>query len=293
MKELKMPDEYTYIAAFLTMRCNLNCSFCLNAFEKRFSRKQFQELDGKDWVNALNRIISKPQIPVTLSGGEPFLHKDFIYIINNIKPDLNIDILTNLQWGERGIERFISEVDPNRIKRDSPYASIRVSYHPEQMGNGEELVKNVKKLKDRGFSIGIWAVLYPSQEHLSAINQMQFRCIDNDIDFRLKEFTGKYKSELYGDYSRYPRACFSEVKKSCLCRISELIIGPNGDVYRCHRDLYARENPTGNILNEDFKIRSEFRQCDNYGECHPCDVKVKTNYKQQRGYTSVEIKDLK
>ena len=98
MKKIKIPKDYKYICAFLTMRCNLNCSFCLNSIDKNkdFNRTKFKELSGKEWVDALNRIKSRKDIPITFSGGEPFLYKDFIYILNNIKPELNINILTNL-----------------------------------------------------------------------------------------------------------------------------------------------------------------------------------------------------
>jgi len=293
-KEVNIPEEYKYISAFLTMRCNLNCSFCLNSLDKsqEFNRLKFKEISGEEWVSTLNKINPKKDVPITFSGGEPFLHKDFIYIINNLKPELKIDILTNLQWGDEGINRFIKEVDPKKITRDSPYPSIRVSYHPEQMADGAELVKNVKKLQDAGFSIGIYSVLYPSPQQLSAINQMQFRCRDAGVDFRLKEFTGLYKGELYGDYSKYPGSVNSQQKKSCLCKTSELLIGPSGEVYRCHRDLYKEENPIGNITDPEFSIKNDFLKCNYYGECHPCDVKVKTNYKQELGHTSVEIKSL-
>jgi sulfatase maturation enzyme AslB (radical SAM superfamily) len=289
-KEIKIPHTYKYMSAFLTMRCNLNCNFCLNAFDKSFNRESFKEISGEKWVKGLNRI-EPSLVPLTFTGGEPFLHQDFIYILNNLKPELNIDILTNLSYN-KGIEKFLKEVNPERIKRDAPYASIRVSYHPGQMDNGKKLVKNTKKLQDAGFSIGIWSVLYPSPEQLSAINQMQFRCRDAGIDFRLKEHTGFYKGELYGDYSKYPGAVNSDAK-SCLCKTSDLLFGPNGDIYKCHRDLYSEENPIDNIMNPNLQIEYKSRFCDKYGECHPCDVKVKTNYKQELGHTSVDIKDIK
>ena len=66
-------------------------------------------------------------------------------------------------------------------------------------------------------------------------------------------------------------------------------MGPSGDAYRCHRALYAEEFSIGNIISPDFEIKDKYIGCDKYGQCHPCDVKVKTNYKQQRGYTSVKI----
>tara|TARA_Y100000310_G_C20688933_1_gene820944 strand:- start:912 stop:1808 length:897 start_codon:yes stop_codon:yes gene_type:complete len=291
LKEIQVPENYKYIAVFLTMRCNLNCSFCLNAFSEDFNRTRFKELTGKQWVEALNRLKTTPEIPITFSGGEPFLHPDITYIINNLKPELKIDILTNL-YNETLIENFLSQVSPERVKRDAPYASIRVSYHPEQMSS-EQLIKNVKKLQDNNFSIGIWSVQYPSSQQLQAITQMQFKCRDAGIDFRLKDFTGTYKGETYGDYSKYPESAFQNQTQKKLCKTSELLMGPNGNIYRCHRDLFAEENPIGNLLDPEFQLKDEFRPCDKYGECHPCDVKVKTNHKQQLGHTSVEIKDIK
>ena len=291
-KRVVLPPRYKYISAFLTMRCNLNCSFCINAFSNQFDRRGFEEMSGEEWVESLNRIESRPGVPITFSGGEPFMHPDITYILNHIRPELEIDILTNLSFGDRGIERFIREVKPERIRRNSPYASIRVSYHPDQM-DAMRLTEDVKRLMDEGFSIGIWSVLYPSSQQLSAINQMQFICRDKGIDFRVKEFTGEYRGDLYGDYSRYPGAVFNNETRTCLCRTSELLIGVNGNVYRCHRDLYAEENPIGNLGDPDFQIEDIFRKCDRFGECHPCDVKLKTNYRQKLGHTSVEIKEMK
>ena len=302
MKKAVLPDGYKYIAALVTMRCNLNCSFCLNAFDRRFDRRRFEEISAEKWAEALNRIDSRPDVPVTFSGGEPFLHKGFIRIINHLKPELPIDILTNLQWGKKGVERFIREVEPERLKRNSPYASIRVSYHPEQMRDSQKLVDDAKRLQDAGFSIGIWAVQYPSPQQLEAITQMQFRCRNSGIDFRLKDFTGRYEGKddfgrdfsiTYGDYSKYPGSAFSNQLRRCKCRTSELLIGPNASVYRCHRDMYAEENSIGSLLDENFELKDIFRPCNNYGQCHPCDVKAKTNYRQQLGHTSVEITETK
>ncbi len=303
MDEIKIPQSYKYIACLLTMRCNLDCSFCLNSFSsKHFDRKDFAEIEGEQWVNGLNRISSSPLVPVSFSGGEPFVHKDFIYILNNLRKDLSIDILTNLQWGEKGIERFVTQVDPKRINRESPYPSIRVSYHPEQMGNGEKLLANVKKIQDAGFKIGIYAVQYPSSAQLEAITQMQFLCKNKEVEFRVKDYTGKYEGKddtgrpfsiTYGNYAKYPGAAFGENKRQAMCKTSELLIGPNANVYRCHRDMYSAENPVGNLLDASFTIKDEFRPCSSYGDCHPCDVKAKTNFKQELGHTSVEIKDIK
>src|SRR3989344_5879359 len=282
LKEVKIPNTYKYVSAFLTMRCNLSCSYCLNTFVDNFKRKR-QELSGKQWVDGLNRIESL-EIPITFTGGEPFLHNDFIYILNNIKPELSIDILTNLYPKTNDqklrLEEFIKGVNPARIKRNSPYPSIRVSYHPEQMGNGEKLIENVKKFKEAGFSIGIFYVAYPGIRESELFTQMQFRCLDAGIDYRRKDFTGEYKEGLYGNYSKYPNSVFQEKTKSCLCKTSDLIFATDGKIYKCHRDLYSEEFPIGNLTNLDLKIQDKYIKCHRYGKCHPCDVKVKTDYKQ-------------
>ena len=302
LNEVKIPENYNYIAAFLTMRCNLDCSFCLNKSGNTFNRTIFSEMSGSEWLEGLNRINSRPGVPLTLCGGEPFMHPDFIEIVKGIAPSLEIDVLTNLQWGKKGIDRFIENIDPERINRNSKYPPIRASYHPEQMGVGEKLIDNAKRLKNAGFNVGIYSVQFPSPETLQAITQMQFRCADSGILFRVKDFTGRFSGKddsgedfsiTYGDYSKYPGSAFSETSRKCLCKTSELLIGTDGSVYRCHRDLYASGGSVGSIVSSQFQIEDIFRNCDNYGKCHPCDVKVKTDYRQKLGHTSVEIKDLR
>lgn len=303
MENIYLPDSYKYISAFLTFRCTLDCSYCVNkSSNEKFYRKGFNELSGEEWVTALNRIEPKKGLPISFLGGEPFAHKDFIYIINNIKPELEIDILTNLWVSEEKLNQFISEVSPRRVARDAPYSSIRVSYHPEQMGEGERLVKNVLKLKNAGFSIGIEGAMYPSPNQLGAIERMIIKCRNNDINFRAKSFLGIYEgiddigrpfSIKHGDYSRYPDAVFNEKTKKCMCKTSDLLISSSGDIYRCQRDLLLTENSIGNLLSSDFQVLGDFKQCNNYGHCHPCDIKTKTMPDQKSYYTSVEIKEIK
>lgn len=281
MKNIVVPETYNYIAVFLTFSCNYHCSYCINYFgESKFVKKM---LSGKDVVKGLNRIISRDDLPVTLQGGEPSLHPDFIYIINNIQPELKIDILTNLQFD---IDEFISKVDPNRIKRNAPYASIRVSYHPEQM-DIDKIIKKTLKMQNNGFYIGIWGVMHPIYE--KNILKAQEKCRKLNIDFRIKEFLGKYNGKLYGTY-RYEGACEKKFTKKVKCKTTEFIIGTYGDIYRCHSDLYEGRKPVGNLLDPEFQIEDKFRECKFFGQCNPCDIKVKTNRFQKFGHTSVEIK---
>ena len=277
---LVLPDQYNYVGVFLTLECSLNCSYCINRFGEISSSRQV--LTGEEWIRGLNRIVTRPDLPLSLQGGEPTVHPDFYAIINRIRPDLPIDLLTNLNIN---IDRFMREVPPDRIKRDAPYASIRVSYHPEEM-KIEPLAAKVLQLSAAGYSIGIWGVLHP--EWQKEICRARDYCTDLGIDFRTKEFLGKHDGTFYGTI-RYPGACDRMKPRQVDCRTNELIIGPTGHIYRCHGDLYEERSAIGHLLAPELRIDDQFRPCSWFGYCNPCDVKIKTNRYQEYGHTSVVI----
>jgi len=284
LKNIKLPERYNYIACFISLSCNYKCDYCINWFGEDLDEEK-KHMSGEKWVEGLNRLICPENLPVTLQGGEPGVHPDFIKIVKNIKPELNIDILTNLSFD---VDLFIKEIDPARMRRDAPYPSIRVSYHP-QYSNLKTLFKKTLKMQEAGFSIGIHGILHPDIKHHILESQKQGQ--DLGIDFRTKEFLGEHNGKLFGTYF-YPDAVCSNTMKKCLCRTSELIIGNLGKIFRCHHDAYKNFPPTGHILDPDLTIDDSFLECNVYGDCNACDIKVKTNRFQKFGYTAVEIKDI-
>lgn len=276
-----LPETYNYIGVFLSFRCNLKCSYCINRYDQ-FEPKCI-ELDGESWVKALNNLETRPDLPVTIQGGEPTLHKDFYYIINNIKPEIPLDLLTNIKFD---VDEFIRKVSKERIKRAAPYASIRVSYHPEVM-DLEETFRKVLKLMEKGYHVGIWSLLYTTLE--DKVFAARERALKLGIDFRFKEYLGYNEGVLHGNY-KYPGALDKEHLKKVECRTTELLIGPTGSVFRCHSDLYAQRKPVSALTDKAFNIEDIYRSCEVFGLCNPCDVKVKTNRFQEFGHTSVDIR---
>jgi hypothetical protein len=285
LKKIKLPERYNYIACFLTLECNFKCDYCINYYGSGNGFNK-QVVSGKKWVEMLNRLICRPDLPVTLQGGEPGLHPDFIGIIKNLEASISIDILTNLSFD---IGKFINNINPHRLRRNAPYPNIRVSYHPYHT-DLDELINKVLKLQHVGFSVGIFSILHPELKQI--VLEAEKKCRNLGIDFRTKEFLGEYKGKLFGTYL-YPEAISNSNQKECLCRTSEFIIGPDGNVYRCHRDLYKNFPPIGNLTDQSFEIEDMYRKCNHFGDCNPCDIKIKTNRFQVYGHTSVEIRDLK
>jgi len=283
MKEVIVPKELTYIGAFLTFHCGYRCSYCLN---RHGSLTHCKELSAADWIEGFNRLRIEREwmVPVTLQGGEPSLHTGFTEIINGLRDDFYIDLLTNLDFT---VDNFMECVSPGRLQRDVPYASIRVTHHPE-FAETKDLLAKIVKLQLKGYSIGLYEVAHP----LLDWNYVKELCKHLKIDFRIKEFLGRYEDKVYGEY-KYPEAIDNPCNplKPVLCKTTELLVAPNGNLHRCHRDLYLGENPLGNLMDSNLKIEFKFRKCDRYGECHPCDGKIKTNRFQHPGVCSIEIKE--
>ena len=284
--DIRINADCNYIAAFLTMACRYRCSYCINRFGSERTGR-FKTMTGAEWIAGLSRLVGLGRqdgvVPVTLQGGEPSMHPDFYEIINALGERIRLDVLTNLSFD---VEEMIGQVNPDRLRRSSPYASIRVSYHPGQV-ELDELLAKTRRLLDADFHVGVWAVLHPDQaEH---VLEAQRIAADMGIDFRTKEFLGFAGGELHGQY-KYPQACELGATKRVLCRTSELLIGSDGRIYRCHHDLYNQNSPTGHIHDGDFSMDDQYRSCDSFGRCSPCDVKIKDNRLQQFGHTSVDIK---
>jgi hypothetical protein len=164
------------------------------------------------------------------------------------------------------------------MKRKAPYASIRVSFHPATMSL-TDTINRVRVLKNKGYSVGVWIVDHPD-DALVPFYQKSF--ITAGIDCRLKEYLdgknhGTYKyMELQG-------------KQDVLCRPSELLIAPDGSMFRCHGDLYGNRSPYAHVLDAKVELYDTYRPCVVVA-CNSCDIKVKTDRFQVDGHCAVEIK---
>lgn len=289
MNEIEIPKHYNYIAAFLTLSCNLACPYCINLNEAGSTRGSVarRNLKAQEWIDLLNRLeIGRDDLPITLQGGEPTMHKGFFEIVNGVREEIKLDLLTNFMFD---VDEFIRQIPPKKFTREAKYAAIRVSYHPGQ-NDIDDLIIRHHKMRDAGFYVGIYSVMTPWNEaHIKAV---QAKCLNEGIDFRLKEYLGFDGNQWRGTY-KYPEAISQRVNKYCECKTTELLIGPNGGIYRCHSDLYENRKPVANGLDSSFAIEDIYRPCFVFGHCNPCDIKVKTNRFQEFGHTSVDIRHIR
>ncbi len=284
LNRILVPKAYNYIGLFLTFRCPFHCSYCINRFHGQVVGR-YPELSGRAWLRFIERLDTG-DVPVTLQGGEPGLHPDFIELVREASCDgRHLDILTNLAFD---LEAFARRIDPGSLNRDAPYAPIRVSYHPEQFTLAE-IMDKVLFLMREGFRVGLYGVLHPAQAEL--IEEAARICDAAGIDFRTKPFLGRHQGLLHGRFA-YPEACDGGTLRLCECAPSELLVAPDGSIHRCHHFLYSRLRPLARHDDSHIELTTDYLSCDRFGCCNPCDVKVKNNRFQQFGHVSARIRNI-
>ena len=263
LPQLKLPDSLNYIGLFLTLECNLNCSYCINDPAQAGRRSALfpivvktarQEMTPEQWAVALSRLPFSADLPITLQGGEPMLYaggKGLGRILSGV--DHFFDLLTNFALKP---EVFVRQLNGQQAKlqRPAPYPAIRVSYHAEEMSRAwsgagfEELVSRCLALGDYGFrvspnkaksDVGIYMVEHPENR----VTEEMLSLAKDAVPFEGKEFLGVYQDILYGSYL-YPFSTdliargFSAHPLRCECQTSELLLDPLGFVWGCHFYLY-------------------------------------------------------
>ncbi len=197
---------------------------------------------------------------------------------------VKMDLLTNLTFD---VGEFVEKVDPRwmHTPADLPaYKHIRVSYHPLGKVKPEEIVRKAYILRRAGFRIGVFGLSRP--DFLTYNMNMAEMCLEAKIVFFVKDFLGAWGGKLYGTY-RYPDAVLGVKNGPVECRSREVLIGPDGVVYKCHRDLYAGEYGLGEVGSQETYA---WRKCAHYGECNFCDAKLKTNRFLDAGQCAIEVR---
>lgn len=282
---LNLPDSLNYIGLFLTLECNLNCSYCINDPEQSGRRNVLFPIESKSlrkaltpeqWVLALGRIPFRQDLPITLQGGEPMLYwgGKGLGLIMSETPHY-FDLLTNFALKPEVFARNLLGQQA-KLKRDAPYPSIRVSYHADEMnrtwdGRGfGELVDRCAALREHGFrvspvkaesDVGIYMVAHPENRVTPEMEAIY----SNRVPFETKEFLGVHDDVLYGNYL-YPfsidliaRGIHVHTLR-CECRTTELLIDPLGFIWGCHFYLYEAWSQGGPM--------AEFRQLEINDFCY-------------------------
>jgi len=99
----------------INTKCNLSCPFCFASTIVNKKQHRLEEMKGEDFEFILSLLKGKIKT-VTLMGGEPTLHKNFLaFIEKSLSEGFNIMLLTNGCWSQK-VRESLTKLPSNRIK---------------------------------------------------------------------------------------------------------------------------------------------------------------------------------
>lgn len=100
----------------LTSRCNMNCRMCYIRMSEEEMRARGREYTAREWIDLGKICAKRGMLFLLLTGGEPFLRKDFRYIYTELKKlGLLISINTNGTMIDAETVEWLKEDPPTRI----------------------------------------------------------------------------------------------------------------------------------------------------------------------------------
>ena len=260
------------IQLFLTFLCSASPNYCPYCIQGPMQRNKYKEVSPDKWINFINGHEQGTKIG--LIGGEPTLYKGFKDIVENCSNNYLLTVTTNLKGPlYSDFAAFLDWAHNYRVRWN-------MSFHPSVL-SVSDFVNKVTMMRLNG----LWVDQVASVD-CEEMKQYHKELCDANIGFWLQTDTSidsegvlhptKKELDMYGsgearidDHKRYSYLCDGVNKKvTVFCTTRKLLVNPEGEVFRCHRDIYARENSLGNIF--DNSVLPNYI-CPNLGTCNPCD----------------------
>lgn len=141
----------------LTPRCNMNCRMCYIRMTESELKARGREFTAEEWIAMGRTCAEKGMLFLLLTGGEPFLRKDFRQIYAGLKDlGLLITINTNATLIDEETVRWLAQDPPTKVNVTLYGASNdtyrRLCGHP----NGfDAATRAVDMMKEAGIFVNI------------------------------------------------------------------------------------------------------------------------------------------
>lgn len=264
------PDDFLRsVHIEVSSACNERCVHCYIPHDCKTSF-----IDPKLFYRVLEEGRRLNIIHVTLSGGEPLLHKDFVdFLARCRKLDLSVNVLSNLT--------LLTDNVVDEMKKN-PLLSVQTSLYSmdakthdsitERAGSFEKTVDGITRViaagipvqiscpimkqnkdsfidvvawgKERGIAVAIEPIIFASYDH-STSNLENRISLDELAGVLDKEFSEGYASALFDEANEKESLAGNDPICS-ICRYS-LCVSADGDIYPC---VGWQSNVLGNLKQE-------------------------------------------
>lgn len=185
------------IRLLVTNACNYNCPFCHNEGQtKHVQPKQMSFRQLKQFID----IIKEQNISeICFSGGEPFLNKDIVKMIEYANNETTCDIgcASNLSLIA---ESQIQELAKTRVKFNIqfPYANESDFRRSTVNGNYSAILRKIDSVRSAGIEIGLNTVV--QNKNIIAIEEIIRFALIQEIPLKLLPQLGQEGSEKYKNF---------------------------------------------------------------------------------------------
>ena len=224
--------------------CNLACPFCLEGSKPGDNRLERMALD--EIKPLLHEALELDVKQFSFTGGEPFIVKDFVRILDyaaNLRPCL---VLTN------GTDALLKRVHQLAPLADNEHAiSFRISIdwpdrHKHELGRGpgtfDQALDSIVKLQEMGFNVSLARQMETDED--SAVTDAAFQELVQEKgftgDIRIVAFPDFALPGEHGDVPAVTENCMTQFQDAAsrqqfMCAFSKMVIKKNGRlrVYAC------------------------------------------------------------
>jgi radical SAM protein with 4Fe4S-binding SPASM domain len=314
-----LPWSRAYLLIVTNLFCNHKCSYCIQQKSSLDVRLNPKKVDVPQLLQFLER--NRIDRSVKLMGGEATLHPDFEKLMHGLVKLYHKVVLTtnvNGKW----YRDFDSTLQT--MKSFGKNVLWNTTFHPAFM-EADVYIERIRKMKEAGLSIDQIA----TTDTPDLKPEVAAKLHAADIGWRLQTFTGRGKDgrllpqtwqdvntkypQLYDPakyidhYNEYTQECEDADSTNNIyrpqwvnCITSKFLIGPDNNIYPCHRHLYVADKKyvCGSIYDIEMKefnhpwnaLRSRWSLPCNT-KCNPCDfgsVKVTPLARAKQGSKEVE-----
>ncbi|MCB0413103.1 MAG: radical SAM protein [Bdellovibrionales bacterium] len=299
-----------YLLIITNLFCNHKCSYCIQQKSSLDVRMNGKKIDVPAVLKFLEQNRINPR-SVKVMGGESTLHPQFEELMDGLLRLYKKIVLTtniNGKW----YRDFDTALE--KMKRWGTRIQWNSTFHPEWM-EADLYIERIRKMREAGLKLSQVATTDTPDLTPEIAEKMN----NANIGWKLQTFTGRnaegrllpqtwedvntkypqlYDPAKYIDnYQFYTEECEDANYSENLfrpgwisCTTDKFLIGPDNNVYPCHRHLYVEDKKyiAGNIYDvnmEKFKYKwnniwgNWTLPCNT--KCNPCD------------FGSVKIKPLK
>lgn len=272
-----VPNELKELWFHTGTICNLKCPFCLEGSKPGDDR--LQKITFKDAKVYIDEALKLGVQKFSFTGGEPFVVKDIVEILDYALSYRNCLVLTN---GTQPLTSRIKDLDSLREKENELSFRISLDYadpskHDEGrgVGNFERALNSIYALEQKGFLVSV-ARQREENEDVQTVEDLyrqhfQKKGISPEIKF--VSFPDFAKPGSIADVPHITEECMTTYhsKKSrdqFMCTFSKMIVKIDGQmkVFACTLVDDDLDYDLGSNLVESMKVRVNLK----HHRCYSC-----------------------